>query len=264
MDNMGKSRPSVLFRIFSAAMGVLCIYGVYGFFTVPPKAAAEQKAIEEMLKENQRIAEERMAALAAKTPEPTPEPTPTPIPCVENENDPFKYWQTYTEAGEMKILYIGDSVTLAALNRLYERFPNGTIDAVYGRVIGSGPQVISAYKENGTEYDAVVLQLFTNVAVISEEDCQKLYDLISDKPSFWITAYGVGNNANQILNSFVPAHEYCYLIDWNEYAYGHFEWMLADNLHPNDTGSQELANLTAQRINEVLLSPSEEEKACLE
>ncbi len=240
-------------------MAALCIYGIYGFFTIPPKAAAKQQEIEELLRENQKAEEKRKAAIAAKT----PEPTPTPVPCIVNVKDPFRYWQRYSDAGEMKILYVGDSVTLAALNRLYERFPEGTIDAVYGRVIGSGPQVLSSYRESGVSYDAVVLQLFTNMPVISEEDCQMLYDQISDKPSFWVTAYGVGNNANEILNAFVPAHENCYLIDWNEYANGHQDWMLADNLHPNDTGSQELANLAAQRINEVLLSPSEEEKACL-
>ena len=48
----------------------------------------------------------------------------------------------YNDAREMYVVGIGDSVMLSGLNALYEEFPNGYFDAVFGRTIYEGMNVL--------------------------------------------------------------------------------------------------------------------------
>ncbi len=284
-----------LFTVMSVLMLGLSVFGVYGFFTAPAKAAAAQQEVEDILRENQEMANEMANRDPAQKPEQTGEPEATDDPgtaadpesteepvesaepvtaedyvwCLQENFQPVRdqneLWKKYDNPYEVNITGVGDSVMLAALPQLYEKFYNGYFDAVFGRTIYDGIWRMAQMDENNEFGDVILIGLVTNVAVIYEQDIEDLISHTQGKPTFFLTAYGVDNNSRAILDAVVPRHENVWIIDWGNYAYGHWDWILADGLHPNEEGSYALAELVADAIQTELLDhvePYDLSKGC--
>ena len=236
---------NVIYRIFSLFMCCVFILGTYSFITVPAKAKAEAEQIELMLKKRQEEAEARKKIELAEAERRR----------VEEENEasrPKTLAEMYTDSADMHVTGIGDSVMLAALSELYDQFPEGYFDAVFGRTLYEGLPVIYEMEENNTFGDVIVYSLVTN-CYIEESDIENIIEHSCGKPTFWITTYGVANDSNAKMRRVIPRYDNAYLVEWEELAMKHPSWILPDGLHPNHEGSVAYADLIRRTINSTVL-----------
>ena len=245
---MRKNRPlNLIYLIFTAFMCLVFVTGIYSFITLPAKAKAEADEIEEMLRKQQEEADAKKAAMLEK------EELHTIGDEIEAKR-PKALWEMYHDATQLNVTGIGDSVMLAALDELYEEFPEGYFDAVFGRTLYEALPVIYEMEEKGTFGDVIVYSLVTNCE-IQESDIEEIIEHSGGKPTFWITTYGVTNGSNEKLRNVLPRYDNAYLIEWGELADGHWEWILSDGLHPNHEGSMAYADLIRRTINKNVLRP---------
>ena len=168
------------------------------------------------------------------------------------ENIP-KPLSAYEDANEMQVTVIGDSVTLAALDALYDVFPNGYMDAVFGRTIYEGINALVELEEEGKLGNVTVFSLGTNCQTF-DEDYEALIEHSDGRPVFFISTYGVTNDSNQIMRRVAGRHANAFYIDWETPALQHqYEWILDDHLHPNDEGSYAYAELIRSYINRYVI-----------
>ncbi len=247
--------PAVLYYLLTAVMCITFCTGVYSFFTVPAQAKEEAEEIERMLRQRQEEAEERRRIAMEEARKRREEEQRL---AEEAARYPLK--QRYSDASEMYIVGIGDSVMLSALPQLYNTFPNGYFDAVFGRTIYEGKVVTQQLAAQDALGDAVIFSLGAN-SYIEESDVEELIGMCGDRPTFWMSTYGVSNDSTQKMQNVVARHENAFMIDWGSYAYPHAsQWILADGLHPNAVGSEAYAGLIREVINEQALNKKPEEK----
>ena len=229
-------------------MLALALFGVYGFFTAPARAARAQSAIEEDLRKKAEQIEANKEAMLAEREARKNEQNQQEVPA-----DPTALWNRYSDASQVDILGIGDSVMVSAINEFYAAFPNGYFDAVFGRTIYDGIAALRYYADSGQLGDVMVIGLATNVPVIYDEDIRAIIDLCQGRPVFFLNAYGVSNNANEVINRVLPEYKNAYLVDWASYFLQNRHLIQSDGLHPNHDGSVILCNIIAGRINETVL-----------
>ena len=159
----------------------------------------------------------------------------------------------YTDASEMAVVGIGDSVMVTAINALYAEFPNGYFDARFGRTIYDGKAIVASLAEQNTLGDVVVFSLGTN-SYIDETDVEELIQYCGDRPTFWLTTYGVSNDSNAKTRNVIDQYEKAYMVDWESLAQEHYgSYILADGLHPTEEGSAAYAQLIHDTINQCVL-----------
>ena len=253
------SRLQYLIRIgmtvMTLGMAALFVLGVRSFFVVPPEAKREAAEIEAELRRQQEEAEARrqaqMEELARRAAEQKR---------IEEDLAAHPLKAKYTDAAEMAVVGIGDSVMLGAVSALYETFPNGYFDAVFGRTMYDGKRVVQSMAEQGTLGDVVVFSLGTN-SYIEEADIEELIQYCGDRPTFWITTFGVSNDSNEKTAHVVESHDKAYIIDWETLANEHYNaYILADGLHPTPEGAAAYAQLIHDTINECALGIGEKQE----
>lgn len=235
--------------VLTVFMVILFGLGIRSFFVVPPSAKKEAEEIEAMLRQQQEAEEARKRAIQEELARKAAEEAERKRIEEELAANPLR--AKYTDSSEMTVVGIGDSVMLAASNALYEKFPNGYFDAVFGRTIYDGKNVTSWLAEQNTLGDVVVFSLGTN-SYIEEADVEELIQYCEDRPTFWLTTYGVANDSNEKTRNVIARHEKAYIIDWQEMALSHPSYILADGLHPTPDGSAAYAQLIHDRINECI------------
>ena len=235
-------------------MAVLFVLGIRSFFVVPPQARKEAAEIEAALRKQQEEAEARRQARQEELARRAAEQKR-----IEEDLAAHPLKAKYTDAGEMAVVGIGDSVMLGAVSALYEEFPNGYFDAVFGRTMYDGKRVVQSMAEQDTLGDVVVFSLGTN-SYIEEADIEELIQYCGDRPTFWITTFGVTNDSNEKTEHVINAHENAYMIDWETMANEHYStYILADGLHPTPEGAAAYARLIHDTINEYALGMQEDQ-----
>lgn len=229
------------FPVMTAVMLVMSLIGVYGFITAPAKAKAHQKEVEELLLKRQEEADKMKNAIEHLGDE------------GETEFNPDLLRYKYTNAKQMRVVGIGDSVMLTAAPQLNEVFPHGYFNVVYGRTMADGQDALEELEAQGKLGDVVVFGLGTN-SYISDADCESLIRHSGNRPVFFITTYGVSNDSNEVMTRVANQHDNAFMIDWETLALDHrSEYILSDALHPTVTGSYAYAELIARSINEKVL-----------
>ena len=250
---MKKVYERVFMTVMSLVMAVVCCYGAYGLVTAPAKAKAAQDEIERQLRQAQIEADrKKKEALEAAEKQKMGELAGKARNEIAPEDVTIEMLQKrYDDATEMYVTGIGDSVMLAAADRLYEKFPRGYFDAVFGSSIYECTDRLIELEAQNNLGDVLVLSVGTN-SYIHPEDCVTIIEHSGGRPTFWLTTYGVSNDSNEIMQSVVSQYDNAFMIDWESYAMPHPEWILDDHLHPNDTGSLEYAQLISQVITDSL------------
>lgn len=240
-------------RVFMAGMSVVmacvCCFGVYGLISAPAKTKAAQDEIERQLRLAQEEADrKKQEALAEAERQKMEELAGKSRSEIVSEDVTMEMLRKrYDSAEEMYVTGIGDSVMLAATDRLYERFPKGYFDAVFGSTIYECTDRLIDLEASGNLGDVIVLSVGTN-CYIHPEDCVAILEHCGGRPTFWLTTYGVSNDSNEIMESVVLQYDNAFMIDWESYAMPHPEWIMDDHLHPNDAGSQAYAQFIAEQI----------------
>ena len=261
-----RSRRTAL-AVFTLVMIGLFAAGAWSFFTVPQRARKEAQEIEEMLRKQQEEEEarrqEREAELARRALEEEERRKEEEQKRLQEEeynrqveeelaNNPLL--GRYQDASELTVVGIGDSVMLSAINALYETFPNGYFDAVFGRTLYEGQDDVYRLEADNMMGDAVVFCLGAN-SYIEESDIIDLNSHCGGRPTFWITTYGVSNDSTEKMIRVAEGDERMFIVDWGSLAAAHEkEYILGDGLHPNAAGSKAFAELLRKTINESVLT----------
>ena len=240
MSKTTKPILRILFAAVSAGMLGLSGYGAYALVTIPPQVAQGQKDIEELLRENQEKAEQMKEQQQNNLQDPEAEP----VEELERESNGMRF----RDAREMRVVGIGDSVMLAALPQMYEVFPNGYFDAVFGRTIYEGMNTLYELEAEDKLGEVVVFSLGTN-CYIHEEDVEELIAHSGGRPTFFLSTYGVSNDSNEVTQRVIARHEDAFYIDWETMALeNRSAYISSDALHPTEEGSYAYANLIADTI----------------
>ena len=242
--------------LFSILMLIICSIGIYGVVEASNKAAQAQAEVERILKEKQEeIEREKALALA----EQVRLRAQREAAILEFKEEAAK-WNGYSDASEILLTGVGDSVVVASSQALMETFPNGYFDAKYARKIGTGISILKSLKDKGQLGDVVFVSLITNYSFeVTKEDIQTIIELCEGRPVFFTTTYGIHDQSpNQLMISVCEQYENAYVVDWQRYADPHPEWIMSDGLHPNEEGAIQYAKLLHDTIQEALF-PSEEE-----
>ena len=235
---IGRMGKNIWIRAFGAVMTVSMLtlsgYGAYALATAPQKAQAAAEAIEEMLRKNQEEAERMKEEQQRKIDDMMEARTNNEL--------------LFRNAREMRIVGIGDSVMLAALPQLYETFPNGYFDAVFGRTIYEGMRALNQLEAEDKLGEVLLFSLGTN-CYIHDEDVEELIRHSGGRPTFWLSTYGVANDSNEVTKRVIANYDNAFYIDWETLALANrSRYISSDALHPNEEGSYAYANLIADTI----------------
>lgn len=242
----------LVYRVFTVLMAVVFLLGVRSFFVIPPQAKEEAAEIEENLRRQQEENEKRLEEARAEAARRAEEEAAERQRIAEEEAAKYYYRDTFGDASNMNVVGIGDSVMLASVSQLYEVFPNGYFDAVFGRTIYDGMKVVNIYEEQGTLGDAVVFSLGAN-SYIEEEDIRELISHCGDRPTFWISTFGVSNDSNEKMRNVTAEYDNAFMVDWESAAGENINtYISADGLHPTAEGAMAYAQLIRSSINESL------------
>ncbi len=139
---------------------------------------------------------------------------------------------------QWNVLLVGDSVAETATNEFKEYFVHGAIDAVVGRDLEQGQEVLQDWMDSGWSGDCVVLVLGTNTYVASSEferEYTELLDTVPENvPIFVLTNRDPlieGSPNNEIITKLSQERDNVYLIDWYAITADHSDWFEKDGAH---------------------------------
>lgn len=241
--------------LMTAAMAVVFVFGICSFVTAPAQAKAAQEEVERILREKQAKQKKRTAERAGKMADNSE--TKQAVALMQEQlkaDQPINLHEQYTDASQLHITGIGDSVMLAASDALYQMFPNSVFDAEFGRPIDEGEKILEQKEAAGELGDCVFLSLITNTSLnVTEEKVENLIAHCDGRPVFFTTTYGIDPTSNTVMENVVSRHRNVYIIDWGSLASQHPEWILSDGLHPNAEGSQAYAQLVHDEIQKDII-----------
>lgn len=244
-----------LLFMMTIIMAIMFGNGIYSFLTAPAQARAAQIEVERVLKEKQAKQNRRTKENAQHMADNAE--TKQAVAAMQEqlkENKPINLHEQYTDASQLHITGIGDSVMLAASDALYAEFPNSVFDAKFGRMIEEGESILEQKEANGELGDCVFLSLITNNSLnITEDKLENLIAHCDGRPVFFTTTYGIDPTSNKVMESVVSKHPNVYVIDWQGLASQHPEWIMSDGLHPNEEGSRAYAQLVHDEIQKDII-----------
>ncbi len=253
-QNVSKIKKGIL-----AVMAVV-ILGVSGcsMMKAPAdKLTADQKQLQEELKQNQEMLQETQTPNPTETPatpspdakpEATHQPAATPVPeqpthTPESTTTPVPATpapQPETPAATVDITMIGDSVMLGAAPSLKNSIPNCVVDAVESRQVWSALKVIKALESNGQLGKTVIIALGTNGTFKVSTGEEILNYLGPDRTVYWVNAYGKTlkwqNDVNSLISQVAGEYSNVTVLDWAATAPEHPEWFYDDGIHLNAEG----------------------------
>ncbi len=222
----------LLFLVASFVFFVLSGIGVFGLAVECPRANRAQDEVMAMLETKQRktdaLLNERKLCPSS----------------IDTDN--------YRHASQMHVTGIGDSLMVAAVEELYTQFPNGYFDAIVGRSVDEGLQVLMRMEEDGLLGDVIVLS-FSNACDLSKETCEEIMSHVQGKPVFWVKPNAIASTC-PILDEISQSYPNAYVVDWQSVATSHMrDYILSDSVHPNHAGSEAYALLIDIVITQDLL-----------
>ncbi len=138
----------------------------------------------------------------------------------------------------LRVIGVGDSVMLGALDNLYETFPNGYFDAQISRTAWVVNGILKEIKNINSLGDAIILNLGAN------GDCsltckKQIMETIDGKDVFWVN---VTNDSSVHVNSKIKdlskEYENLHIVDWYNISKGHSEYFVADGIHLTKVGRE--------------------------
>jgi hypothetical protein len=156
---------------------------------------------------------------------------------------------------------VGDSVLLAARDELI-RDSNGKVyvDAVVGRQVDQGLEVLQHYRDAGTfsQISALVIHLGTN-GPMSDDLFNRMAAIVDIVPRVVVLNVRVPKEwegqSNAAINGGVPQRANMRLGDWYT-ASGQPGSLADDGVHPSRTGARSYAYIVLQNVNDAPPPPT--------
>lgn len=244
-----KSKNKVAYILKYLVLFTFIIISSFGLYTfiITKDHTKEMKNLEVELEENSRLMEKKQKEYLEK---------------VKTEENEWQNILNNLDSGEkelqevvsnIRIVGIGDSVMLGALNNLYERFNNGYFDAKISRTDWEANGILNSLKNNGMLGDVIVFNLGANGSC--GDACRsEIINTCEDREIYWINVtndYSV--HINDTLVEMTNNHSNVHVIDWNSYSANHPEYFVADGIHLTDIGRVAYTNCIFDAIYNVYL-----------
>ena len=171
--------------------------------------------------------------------------------------DPNKEIQLKEQIAQEPVTFVGDSILLAAADKIQEIFPKAIIDGKIGRQLYSSPATLQELISKDKMANRVVTLLGTNGTFSQKQLDEYIRILGEDRELYFVTIFAPvkwNNEVNQQLQEAKTRHANVHIIDWYEFAKNHAEWFYEDKIHPNTQGAEELAQYSLESITQIKMN----------
>ena len=165
--------------------------------------------------------------------------------------DTMGYVAPTDENTKYDVTFIGDAVSLGAVDQLAELFPNGVVDCSDARTFERVREAVEGYLEKGVMGQTVVLCL-GNEDALERGDVEKLVaDTLAGKdvwlvnarcPSLWCS------QNNELLEDVASAHDNVHVIDWYAASQGHDGYLAEDGMTLTTAGADAYAKAVKEAM----------------
>ncbi len=217
---------------FSFTYIILIGLAFVGFFQSSTETNLVAQQLESVIKRNQELIEQ------------TTQEESTTV-------DPNKEIELKEQVAQEPVTFVGDSILLAAADKVQELFPKAIIDGKIGRQLYSSPATLQGLISKGKMSDRVVTVLGTNGTFSQKQVDEYIRILGEDRELYFVTIFAPvkwNNEVNQQLHEAKTRHANVHIIDWYELAKNHAEWFYEDKIHPNNQGAEQFAEYLLDSI----------------
>ena len=135
------------------------------------------------------------------------------------------------KVSNLKVVGIGDSVLLDAINHFYKKFPNGYFDGKISRSLYKAKDVVKDLKSKGKLTDTLILCLATN-GDYSNKINKDFMKLVGNREIYWINAVGADDpKFNEKFKEFALNYPNIHIVEWDIEAKKHPEYFYSDGVH---------------------------------
>ena len=222
---------------FSFMYIILIGLAFVGFFQSTTETNLVAQQLENVIKRNQELIEQ------------TTQEESTTV-------DPNKEIQLKEQIAQEPVTFVGDSILLAAADKIQEIFPKAIIDGKIGRQLYSSPTTLQELISKDKMANRVVTLLGTN-GTFSQKQLDEYIRTLGDRELYFVTIFAPvkwNNEVNQQLQEAKTRHANVHIIDWYEFAKNHAEWFYEDKIHPNTQGAEELAQYSLESITQIKIN----------
>ncbi len=222
---------------FSFTYIILIGLAFVGFFQSSTETNLVAQQLENVIKRNQELIEQ------------TTQEESTTV-------DPNKEIQLKEQIAQEPVTFVGDSILLAAADKIQEIFPKAIIDGKIGRQLYSSPATLQELISKDKMANRVVTLLGTN-GTFSQKQLDEYIRTLGDRELYFVTIFAPvkwNNEVNQQLQEAKNRHANVHIIDWYEFAKNHAEWFYEDKIHPNTQGAEELAQYSLESITQIKMN----------
>ena len=222
---------------FSFTYIILIGLAFVGFFQSTTETNLVAQQLENVIKRNQELIEQ------------TTQEESTTV-------DPNKEIQLKEQIAQEPVTFVGDSILLAAADKIQEIFPKAIIDGKIGRQLYSSPATLQELISKDKMANRVVTLLGTN-GTFSQKQLDEYIRTLGDRELYFVTIFAPvkwNNEVNQQLQEAKTRHANVHIIDWYEFAKNHAEWFYEDKIHPNTQGAEELAQYSLESITQIKMN----------
>lgn len=169
----------------------------------------------------------------------------------EKSYDDFEFTENELDyLSKISITSVGDSVIINADSYIRKYIPNFYLDGEVGRDMVSGPEVLSAIKENVGLGDIVVISLGSNGSA-DHTDMERIMEIADNRDVYFVNTSHTQSYMDYVNNSikeYCDSHDKAHMVDWRNYIKDKPDYLAADRTHPNIPGSDAFAKLIMRKI----------------
>lgn len=250
------NKHKYLRKILCLLLLFLSFWGGYKYLMAKDHTA-EMKKLEAQLAKNQEASLKKQEEYQQKLKNEQQEWAETLLKLDDSKDELTKV------VSDLSVVGIGDSVMLGAIQKLYDRFPNGYFDAKVSRTAWAAGDILLDLKNKNLLGDIVVLNLGAN-GDCSEACKINIIEICGDREIFWLNVTNDKDvNVNNQLLALETKYNNLYVIDWNSISNGHSEYFVADGIHLTSLGTNAYVNAIFDSIYNVYLKELESKRAQL-
>ena len=251
--NIEKDKFKILRLIVKIIIILISIFGIYKYI-IAKDHTEEMHALDEKMNNNKMLAEEKQKEFLLKKQTEEADWEKTLKDLENNEKNLGEIVRN------LKVVGVGDSIMLGALDSLYKEFPNGYFDAAKSRTDWEANGVLVNLKNRGILGDIVIFNLGTNGEC--PQSCKnEIFNTLGNRQIFWFNAtkpdYPIFNTN---LKNLANTRKNIQIVDWIGASKGHYEYFVADGIHLTKAGGEAYAKTLYNTIYEYYLQKINEEK----
>lgn len=169
----------------------------------------------------------------------------------EKAYDDFEFTENELDyLSKISITSVGDSVIINADSYIRKYIPNFYLDGEVGRDMVSGPDILSAVKENVGLGDIVLISLGSNGSA-NHADMERIMEIADNRDVYFVNTSHTQSYMDYVNNSikeYCDSHDKAHMVDWRNYIKDKPDYLAADRTHPNIPGSDAFAKLIMRKI----------------